>query len=194
MIDGILNTNPANSLGPMAPSGIDWASVDPDKSMRADELSLLLTSQWGPYLEKALKRFGESMTPEGRMRLSRAFRQRQLAAAQDTAQSQSTFIRGQGYNPLYAKGLGLNAFNRAQRESTNYDTQLTDPGRDAQSAMSIFGGLASATPPQQQDSGGSFLGDLFSVAGSFVPGLGGLFGGGKKKSFGDGGINIGNNI
>lgn len=146
--------------------GIDWGGQDPDKNIRADELSMLLLGQFGPTLEQALRRYGNSMTPEGKARLAAAFRQRALMNATDTAKSQSSYLRGQGFSRAYDTGLGVNAFNRAQRESTAYSTQIQDPARDVQQSLGVFSALSPASPqPPQQ--GGSLVGDIANIVGAF---------------------------
>lgn len=147
--------------------------------MRADELSMLLTSQWGPYLEQALKRYGQSMTPEGKARLAAAFKQRAIMSAQETGGMAASGLRSQGFSPGYAAGVGLNAYSQAQRASTAYDAHVHDPASDAMNSLGIFSGIAGHSPAPPPP-GGSLLGDIAGIAGTF-------FGGGSHGMAGSGG-------
>lgn len=123
---------------------------------------------FAPTLLDSLRRYARSMTPEGRRRLGAAFRQRALSGAGDVADAQAVFARSQGLSPSYRTGLGINAFNDAQRRSTAYDAQLNDPSRDAQTSLGIFGGLHGMRGDETVKSS-SFLGDLFNIAGNVAP-------------------------
>ena len=156
--------NPGTTEGEFNNKGGNWFA---DKDL--EDISNALGQMSAPMLQKAIEEFGRSMSPEGRRRLYLAYRDQLMQDAVDQGGYDAAMLQSQGMSPSLRIGVALNRTNTARRMAGSYLKEMNDPAKQLQTSLGLYSSLYGMRDPKSQSQGGSFLGDLFSLAGDVLP-------------------------
>lgn len=147
-----------------------------------EDISNALGQMTGPMLQQAIQEYARSMTPEGRRRLYMAYRDQLMQDAMDQGGYDNAILQAQGQSPSLRTGVRLNRINSARLKAAGRLKELNDPSRNLQTTLGLYSSLYGMRNPKSQ--GGSFLGDLFGLAGDVLPFVSGIGGSKPSKSAG----------